>query len=562
MLIDARSLKPDAVIETDVCVVGAGPAGIAVAHELARAGAPVALLESGPLHFDEAAQALNDGEGGPIRRYSLRELRERRRQFGGMANLWSAEIANEDVNEGLARFALPEQVDFEALEWFPRSGWPFGRSELEPFLARAYEHIGLAPDLVSSAPTGDADSSPLAFDGGRIVTTMSPYASGHHLALELRDSLLSAERVQVVINATCLSLVADAGAERITRVRVATLDRNELTVQARIFVLAAGGIENPRLLLTSQETPPGGLGNGHDLVGRCFMEHPFVTFGVLEPADRTVFERLRLYDLHRVGGQPVIGGLAVSEEVRREQHLLGARAYLVPRDRTFGRDGVRSLLTLIPSVRAGEPPLALPLHLLRIARDAPSVARFVARRIRRPEYQHQENRGGWSAYPPDPDRYGVIQLIGLVEQVPDPRNRVTLSAKRDVLGVPRARLEFNWTVLDRDSVSRTCAILAEDVAASGLGRFVAWDPLRPGGLSIHSPHHHMGTTRMNDDPRDGVVDRNCRIHGVANLYIAGSSVFPTGAGAANPTLTIIALAIRLADHLKSASGVPDVPPHA
>jgi choline dehydrogenase-like flavoprotein len=178
----------------------------------------------------------------------------------------------------------------------------------------------------------------------------------------------------------------------------------------------------------------------------------------------------------------------------------------------------------------------------------------VALRIGRAEHQHQENRGGWSAYPPDENRYGVIQLIGLAEQVPDARNRVTLAAARDGLGVPRARLDFRWTAFDRESASRTCAILGEDVTASGLGRFESWDPLVEEGLPMHSPHHHMGTTRMHDDPRLGVVDRNCRVHSTANLYVAGSSVFPTGAGATNPTLTIVAMAIRLADHLAMVSG--------
>jgi choline dehydrogenase-like flavoprotein len=553
MLIDARAVEGDVVVEAQVCVVGSGPAGIALTRTLAQAGIQVALIESGGLEFDQQAQALNAGEGGPIRTYTRRELDERRRQFGGLANIW--DVRTGDAG-GLARFVLPDRLDFEARAGVPRSGWPFGRTHLDPYYVRAYELLGISPEFISQSLIHGDDAVPLPFSGGRIATRVSPYGNGKKFLNDVGHAVLDDERVQVVVGATGRLLETDRSGERVAALRATTANRRDLRVRASTFVLATGGIENARLLLASDATVRGGLGNRHDLVGRCFMEHPFLAFGVLEPAEQTLFNRLRLYDLHAAGGTMVMGGLGVEEEVRREERLLGACAFLVPRHASYASAGVRSLLTIVPRLRAPSFPVGLPGHFLHLLADSPSVAKFVALRMRRAEYQHLENHGGWSMYPPNANRYGAIALTGLVEQVPDPRNRVQLSTQRDHLGMPRARLDLRWSSTDVDSVTRTCRILAEDVARSRLGRFTAWDPLTPRGLPMYSPCHHLGTTRMDDDPRSGVVDRNCRVHGVGNLFVAGSSVFPTGAGWANPTLTIIALALRLGDHLAS-DGAPD-----
>ena len=149
----------------------------------------------------------------------------------------------------------------------------------------------------------------------------------------------------------------------------------------------------------------------------------------------------------------------------------------------------------------------------------------------------------------DPARRAIF-FMNELEQAPNPASRVRLIEQRDALGMPRVQLEWRLSGLDKRSIRRAHELLARELGRAGLGRLQLmlsedehrWPPELGGG------RHHMGTTRMHRDPARGVVDPDCRVHGVGNLYVAGSSVFPT-VGAANPTLTIVALALRLADHL-------------
>jgi choline dehydrogenase-like flavoprotein len=176
-------------------------------------------------------------------------------------------------------------------------------------------------------------------------------------------------------------------------------------------------------------------------------------------------------------------------------------------------------------------------------------------------YQHTMHpnvaRGGWSRLPANDRRFEVVDMVHQVEQAPDPNNRVTLGEQRDELGMPLARVSSQWSEVDLNSLRRNRRLLAEQLERAGIGRVI--DPTADGPPSLHQlggMHHHMGTTRMHVDPARGVVDSNLRVHGVDNLFVAGSSVFPT-AGYANPTLTLLALSIRLADHLRGRTlGAP------
>lgn len=150
----------------------------------------------------------------------------------------------------------------------------------------------------------------------------------------------------------------------------------------------------------------------------------------------------------------------------------------------------------------------------------------------------------------------VLWFGANTEQVPNPESRVTLAAERDAVGVPRPKLDWQLTMQDKEATRRACRMVGEELARLGIGRMRLDDWLLADGddwQGLDVRYHHMGTTRMSDDPKQGVVDADCRVHGIDNLYIAGSSVFPTS-GYANPTLTIVAMAIRLADHLRQAKG--------
>jgi choline dehydrogenase-like flavoprotein len=152
----------------------------------------------------------------------------------------------------------------------------------------------------------------------------------------------------------------------------------------------------------------------------------------------------------------------------------------------------------------------------------------------------------------------AFQLNTRIEQAPNPDSRVTLSTEKDELGVPRANLHWALTELDKRSIRTLHFILGQQIGQAGLGRVKLMDYLQdendyswPEGTD--GGWHHMGTTRMSDDPRQGVVDANCQIHGIQNLYVAGAACYATSA-APNPTLTLVALSLRLSDFLKRQVG--------
>jgi choline dehydrogenase-like flavoprotein len=318
-----------------------------------------------------------------------------------------------------------------------------------------------------------------------------------------RAAIASAANVDAFLHANALELVASASGASVESLRVATLSGGRFEVRARVFVLAAGGIENARLLLASNRVHARGIGNARDLVGRFFMDHPHLASAVFLPV-RSDLE-LELYHPHRRGRVSNTAVLVPSEAVQRRERLLGSWL------------GVASEGTLPGFERS----LARMVHALERAPGEPASR--------------------------------AIFLLAVGEQAPNPQSRVRLTDERDALGLPRVQLEWRLSAIDKRSLLRAHRLVARELARAGLGRLqilleedeAAWPEDLAGG------RHHMGTTRMHPDPAEGVVDASCRVHGVANLYVAGSSVFPTS-GAASPTLTLVALAIRLADRIQEA----------
>jgi len=155
----------------------------------------------------------------------------------------------------------------------------------------------------------------------------------------------------------------------------------------------------------------------------------------------------------------------------------------------------------------------------------------------------------------DRSRFGVLEVHAATEQSPDRHNQLSLGQTRDWAGRRKLKLRLQWSAQDQANLSRTVSAMAAEIEGSGLGRFRRWieftGDMRPVNTALHHP---MGGTRMHRDPQRGVVDENCRVHGMDNLYVAGSSVFASGLGYANPTLTVLALSLRLADHIKATLG--------
>ena len=564
MFIDARTIPNDETIEADVCIIGAGAAGIALAREFASQPFRVAILESGDLKPADETQRLALGESVGLRYYPLETTRLR--LFGGTTNHWGGTCRPFDDS------------DFEARDWIPHSGWPIRKSDIAPFYDRAAAVCHLTSTEWDTATWASRDRfAPLPV-GGRVssrVAQVLPTAE-RSFGRRYRDEVAAASNVLTYLNANVTEIETDAAGAAVTGLRVACLSGNRFRVRAKIVVLAAGGIENARLLLLSNTRQPAGLGNGRDLVGRFFMEHPRFEAGAFVPADRRM--EFGFYQAHPVGATSLKGYLGLDQETIRRERLVDIQINMIPVYVDSYREShqapeVGSLKYLKQKLERGQMPADLGTHLSNVVGDLltgvdhflpagplPLPRPLTLRKIIGPEREAKEhllpellgdiayavNEKVFSNTPVD-----HLRLSTRIDPSPNPDSRITLGAERDALGLPRARLDWRLTPLDKHSVRRTLEIVGAEIGRAGIGRLqlkldgddTTWPDDTRGGW------HHMGTTRMSDDPRQGVVDRNCRVHGIENLYVAGSSVFPT-AGSGTPTLMLISLALRLADHIK------------
>ncbi len=323
------------------------------------------------------------------------------------------------------------------------------------------------------------------------------------------------------------------------------------------MVLAGGAIENASLLLNSTAQCSAGLGNQLDNVGRFFMDHPRVLLGhgsCVRPG------ALDLYRRHNLGDQLVEGRLTLSETVLRREELLNGGLYVVPNASltTAQVHAWRSARVAINKIKRRKF-AAVPSHLAMVGPHGPSLAwRYLHQHLRRSDEPVQVSEDSEAPLLSFEEGTGVrarsCELVYQPELAPNRVNRVTLSERRDAFGYRIAYLSWRWSEIDLLSIRRAGQIFTSELRASCLAELIQQeDDLFPQGQQAPRPpstaHHLLGTTRMHDVPRHGVVDRACRVHGSSSVYVAGASVFPT-AGFANPTLTVVALAIRLADELR------------
>jgi choline dehydrogenase-like flavoprotein len=531
MFIDARSLDGNTVVETGVCIIGAGAAGITLARSLRSAGFPVAVLESGGFEYDEATQDLDAGDLAGVPNYPIDK--SRLRYFGGTTNHWA----------GTCRPLDP--LDFEARATIPLSGWPIRWADLLPWYEQAQQICELGPFNYEPdfwrKETGLED---LKLDPTRLKTAIFQISPPTRFGQTYREDLRQSDNVTVWLNANAVDLRTDPTASTVDHVRAACLGGPGFSVRARYVVLATGGLENARILLLSNRVQPAGLGNTHDLVGRYFMDHPYFPYAAVaryakpNPSipyvpplpGKQVFATLATGDESGLPGQDDAEGIA------RFQILLSGSHRII--------DGVDSLKTITSGLSHFAVPAHLWDHLGNILRDRDAVADSLYRTV---TGRHT------SPFPVRMDQDGPVTGAGmdiLLEQAPSKDSRVTLSPERDALGQNRIILDWRLGEIERRTYRKAQTMVGLEFGRLGIGRVHATPlPDRGWPSNILGANHHMGTTRMSDDPKTGVVDAACRMHGVANLYVAGSSVFPTS-GYANPTLTIVAMALRLGDELR------------
>lgn len=556
MFVDARQVPHDQLVETDLCIVGAGPVGIALAREFAGRDVRVCVLESGAEEADDSTQALAAGRVSGGRFEPLRE--SRRRQLGGSAHAWDAD-SHSPTHPGWAAVPLIP-VDFEARDWLLYSGWPFGRDQLDPYYARARDAFAPA---AAAATTHVDGARPLPLDAARFTTELWTYFDPATFATRLPAEVGRADNVTIYLRANVVEIETDEPGGEVAALQVACLTGTRFRVRARRFVLAAGAIENARLLLLSDRVRSGGLGNGHNVLGRFFMDHQRIHAGTLHPARRGLIGEMALYDVRREGARRVAGRVAVHGDVLRREQLLGASVAFVPKHARYERareQSVRSAAELARGVARLRLPPNVGGHLRTVVTGMDYVGARAARALSGGRLcagfdagPDPRTGGGWSAGGDAAARFAVLAVHLQAEQAPHPENRVILDDRLDALGCRTAHLHWLWRERDFESAARFETVLAAGLRSAGLGELRIARAVERPVVEAPSARDHMGTTRMHTNPKYGVVDEHCRVHGVTNLFVAGSSVFPTG-GSGESTLTALALALRLADHIGRTLG--------
>jgi choline dehydrogenase-like flavoprotein len=513
-----------ASLEADVAVIGAGAAGLTMARRLLAGGLSVILLESGGLDYEDDAARLNQGDnvGRPYYRLDHARLRF----FGGTTAIWGGRCAELDP------------IDFEARPWVPHSGWPLSHQDLAPYYAQAWAAFDLPPP----AALGAQERAGLPPFGADELATPHWLFDEHadRFSFGRSRDLIKHPRARVVTHATVREIVARPGEAAVDHLNVVSMRGHRLHVRARTYVLAAGGIENPRILLASRSARAAGIGNDNDLVGRFFMEHP-----------------------HARGGRIVRGRAwrLLASFQKRSANGVGHAPLLTPSPELQRREG---LLNTSLTIAGRRPPHMKQPLLMRAYLHAKENADPT--RAGRTLWQGLKRTIGAAQRAVDPLRPWLLHKAGQLdvalvvrgEQAPNFDSRVRLSQDKDMLGMPRVALDWRTSSIDVRSTAGLVAALGRECRRLGLGEVEPADWLRDGKtewvtdalISTHpiGGYHHIGTTRMSHDPRTGVTDAMGRVHDTPNLYVAGSSLFPTS-GWANPTLTIVALAMRTADSL-------------
>jgi choline dehydrogenase-like flavoprotein len=517
MLAQFEEIPTGSRLQADVCIIGAGPAGIAMAREFEGSDLNVLLIESGSLEFDKDTQNLYRGinERGDFKLH-----KSRFRIFGGTSYVWGGWCAPLD------------ESDFETRAWVKDSGWPITLADLGLFYRRAQPlfELGRYRYEVDQWDFGTAEL--LSLDRAKLRHILWQLSPPTVFGTAYLEGLRASKNVRVLLHANATEIVTDSDGSSVSQIFLQDLHGRKSEVSAGAYVIACGGIETARLLLASSRNRPRILGNGHDLVGRFFMEHPHpdaggVVFSV-EP------ELLRAYFEREFDSGSIVLGWGPSAEAQEKLGILNCSVALHGAFRHEPSEGMDSLTKLARAMESRRWPDDVGGHVWRVLRDLDNVLRESYMRV---------TEGPVTGF----------GLIARTEVAPNPSNRLMLSNELDELGMPRIKLVWNVGELERLTVERTVNLLAQEFGRLGMGRVrinqMLLEDNDAWSRNLSWFGHHMGTTRMSSDPKTGVVDVDCKIHGVSNLYVASSSVFPT-CGYANPTLTIAALAIRLADHLK------------
>jgi len=519
MIIDLEISEHVPSSQGSVCIVGAGAAGISLAHELARLGVNVTLLESGGLRHEPSTQALYDGEVSGLRHLGIHAGRFR--VMGGSTTRWGGEILELDAE------------DFEVRPWVPGSGWPFPKSELAAYYPRALALEGLSTAILDDASVWKNIAVPAPDFGENLEPFFSRFCSEPDFTRIFGERLSENPRITVCLHANVTEIVLNWKRDAIKSVKCRTMAGRQFTFSADSFVLCLGGIESARLLLQPLPDVDSAPWNSTGLVGKFFKDHVDATLMEVRPRSRRQLHQW-FDNIYRGAFKyhPKIK-LSAAQQKRGECLAIGAKFM-------FHSKREESRLEFCEAARNLRRGVVGSSELGRIVRQLPNADLLIKQAFR---FKLQGR-----AFNPDED--GIFLRVHC-EQEPESTSRIALTSDRDAVGMFRSQLDWRTSDLEIKTMRHFAKVVGE-----AFGRDFAevkpFADLEQGGPELlgrfDDAYHHMGATRMAGSPREGVVDPDLRLFGVRNGYVCSSSVFPS-VGFSNPTHTIVALAVRLAEHL-------------
>lgn len=543
MILSSLNLSSDMTSDLTVCIVGSGAAGITLACEFDRCDFKVLLLEAGNWSPTALAQDFYQGTAAaphpPPDEF-------RRVAFGGTTSIWGGRCVPFDP------------IDFERRDYIANSGWPIAYQEVAAHYTRALEYCDAG--AYEFTASGSVDHAAATIAGLRETSVIHSdlierYSLPTDFGRRYRAQLSASKNVTVVLEARCLGLTRSSGGERVSSIEIALKSGERRTISPAFVILAAGGIETTRLLLASDRSAQG-IGNSFDLLGRFYACHIQGTFGRLVPNGAAVvfdFERTR-------DGVYCRRKLQFSAQAQRQHHLRNTAFRLHFPEYSDASHGSAAMSTiylakslLISEYRnilqhSDQSAVMSPKvqHLRNILLGIPQLLRFSADWLFRRQLAERK-----LPYTLIANRDGSFPLEFNCEQTPLESSRITLLDGVDSHGMRRVNID--WHTAEEDIAAVQCAFrVLRDTLSSNSQCRVEFDDEAPSqqlNAAVPTGGHHIGTTRMASSARSGVVDGNCTVFDCPNVYVASSAVFPTGSHA-NPTLTIVALALRMAEHLK------------
>jgi choline dehydrogenase-like flavoprotein len=494
----------------DVVITGAGAAGILLAIELSKKGKKVLLLESGHFSEDEQRQELNTVE--QTGKNLSNAVWGRKRAIGGTTIAWGGQ-------------SLPfSPLDFTIRDWVNNSGWPITYNDLHDYYTKANEFMKIDTKDYEDDILNLFGIKKPPFKDELLKYHFSKWAPQPNFKQLYWEQLKTS--VTVVYNAVLTRINFDAAAG-IESIEVSNFKQKVYVIKAHRLIIAAGGIETNRILLSNRHQTPSGIGNHSGWLGKCFMDHPCIKVGTV--VTKHPYRLQSLFNTHVKGGRKYSIRISAAEGLQQQNRVLNGSASIMFDYPGESFDPYAEIRRFMQSRKIGSvKTLAGSANSYLFSAFAYVSGHFV--------YKHRANGS----------------LVLMLEQEPIRDSYIGLSEKRDQFGIPQALINWKLNHKAWDTVMRMSTVLGEEISRLSLGQvkpeaYITKD--NPDWEScLTDVNHHMGGARMSGAASNGVVDKDLQVWGHKNLYVCSAAVFPT-ASHSNPTLTVLALAYRLVNKI-------------